>query len=74
MQIFYQGEYALGLEPAFCKGCSLCVNSCPKGILYLDRRGKIAVQPEDVAEKCIFCRICEYRCPDFAIWVFKPPK
>ena len=72
MQIYQQGDYRLVLEPALCKGCSLCVYSCPTGILHLNARGKIATTPEEVAEKCIFCQICEMRCPDFAIWVVKP--
>ncbi len=72
MQIYRQGDYMLVLEPALCKGCNLCVYSCPVGILHLSARGKIATTPEAVAEKCIFCRICEMRCPDFAIWVVKP--
>jgi 2-oxoglutarate ferredoxin oxidoreductase subunit delta len=72
MESFRQGDYQLVLEPTFCKGCSLCVNTCPTNILYLTERGKIAVRPEDVAEKCIFCGLCEQRCPDFAIWIVKP--
>jgi len=72
MESFHQGNLRLVLEPALCKGCNLCVKSCPTGILYLNGRGKIAVRAEDVAGKCIFCGICELRCPDFAIWVVKP--
>jgi 2-oxoglutarate ferredoxin oxidoreductase subunit delta len=74
MERFYQGEFQLVLEPGFCKGCSLCVKSCPAGILHLNGWSKIAVQPEDVAKKCIFCGLCEARCPDFAIWVVKPAR
>lgn len=62
------GSYALVLEPKRCKGCLLCVSSCPKQILFLNGSGKIAVKE---IEPCIFCRICEMRCPDFAIWVEK---
>ncbi len=72
MQVYQQGNYLLILEPALCKGCNLCVKSCPTGILYLSARGKIATTQEAVDQKCIFCRICEMRCPDFAIWVVKP--
>jgi 2-oxoglutarate ferredoxin oxidoreductase subunit delta len=74
MQIYQQGDYLLILEPALCKGCNLCVKSCPTSILYLSARGKIATTQEAVNQKCIFCRICEMRCPDFAIWVVKPEK
>ncbi len=64
--------FQLLLQPALCKGCALCIKSCPAQILYLDEHEKIAVQPEDAENECIFCGICEQRCPDFAIWVFKP--
>ncbi|MDW8140825.1 MAG: 4Fe-4S binding protein [Candidatus Bipolaricaulota bacterium] len=68
MQAYKIGTYALLVEPKRCKGCGLCVYSCPKQILFLNGSGKIAVKE---IEPCIFCRICEMRCPDFAIWVEK---
>jgi 2-oxoglutarate ferredoxin oxidoreductase subunit delta len=64
----YQGEFYLGMSAALCKGCNLCVNSCPTDILFLDKKNKIGVT--DVRQ-CVFCGICEMRCPDFAIWVVK---
>jgi 2-oxoglutarate ferredoxin oxidoreductase subunit delta len=70
VQAYKIGSYALFLEPKRCKGCLLCVYSCPKQILFLNGSGKIAVRE---IEPCIFCRICEMRCPDFAIWVEKDP-
>lgn len=68
MERFYQGDFYLAIERAFCKGCALCVNSCPPGILRLNDKGKISVE---MIEKCIFCGLCEARCPDFAIWIVK---
>lgn len=50
----------------WCKGCGLCVSVCPKGILSLDKKGKIQV---DMTEKCTGCGSCESTCPDFAISV-----
>ncbi len=63
-----QGAFDLATRPAYCKGCELCVESCPAGILALDERGRIVVT-EPAA--CVFCGLCEARCPDFAIWVVK---
>jgi ferredoxin len=50
MQIYQQGDYLLILEPALCKGCNLCVKSCPTSILYLsageDRHHTRGSQPK----------------------------
>jgi 2-oxoglutarate ferredoxin oxidoreductase subunit delta len=50
----------------WCKGCGLCIEFCPSGVLVLgtDNRPK-AIYPE----KCTACRWCELHCPDFAIFI-----
>jgi 2-oxoglutarate ferredoxin oxidoreductase subunit delta len=50
----------------WCKGCGLCIEFCPQGVLVLglDNRPK-PIYPEN----CIACRWCELHCPDFAIFV-----
>jgi 2-oxoglutarate ferredoxin oxidoreductase subunit delta len=50
----------------WCKGCGLCIEFCPAGVLVLglDNRPK-PIYPE----KCTACRWCELHCPDFAIFV-----
>jgi 2-oxoglutarate ferredoxin oxidoreductase subunit delta len=68
MERFDQGDFYLATERAFCKGCGLCVSSCPVEILRVDNKNKILVT--DIA-KCVFCGLCEARCPDFAIWIVK---
>lgn len=65
-----QSGYRLIVNRPWCKGCELCVRSCPTGILRLDEEAKVEVL--DI-KKCIFCGICELRCPDFAIRVEKGP-
>ena len=51
------------IREGWCKGCGICVAFCPKKVLAL-QGGKVkAVTPDD----CIGCRMCELRCPDFAI-------
>lgn len=50
-----------------CKGCGMCVDSCPKHVYdhpFLGSKPVIAR-----VEDCIACGICDLRCPDFAITV-----
>ena len=65
----------LTFNTELCKGCGLCVNACPKGILAIDTE-KInskgyspAVMTDE--EKCIGCAFCATMCPDCIIKVEK---
>jgi len=52
--------------PNWCKGCGLCVEFCPVGVLEQGPDGRVIVAHP---EKCTACRWCELHCPDFAIFV-----
>jgi len=57
-----------------CQGCGLCVQTCPKKILYLDKskvnkRGFFAAKILD-GTKCTSCTLCAVMCPDVAIEVY----
>jgi len=50
----------------WCKGCGLCIEFCPAGVLVLGSESR----PRPIyPEKCTACRWCELHCPDFAIFV-----
>jgi 2-oxoglutarate ferredoxin oxidoreductase subunit delta len=61
-----------------CKGCSLCVAVCPKGILELDvsivnELGYHPVRLTDAAP-CTSCALCARICPDAVFGVFARPR
>ena len=53
----------------WCKGCRICVEFCPPGVLAMDVEEN---HPRIVApEKCTACHFCDTHCPDLAIEVRK---
>jgi 2-oxoglutarate ferredoxin oxidoreductase subunit delta len=57
-----QDDATLVVRRAYCKGCRLCIDACPAGILELDEVDRLVVR--DIA-RCMFCGACAGRCPDF---------
>jgi 2-oxoglutarate ferredoxin oxidoreductase subunit delta len=55
-----------------CKGCSFCIEFCPKDVLEQDTklnvRGAHLPRVKD-STLCVGCGICEEICPDFAIFL-----
>lgn len=55
-----------------CKGCSYCIEFCPKKVLEQDKKlNSKGVRPPRVkdATLCVGCGVCEELCPDFAIFL-----
>ena len=59
---------SLKIETKRCKGCGICVTFCPKKVLKVNEIEKVEILDES---KCIGCKQCELRCPDYAIFVEK---
>ena len=58
----------------YCKGCELCVTSCPQEVLALDLeqltpRGYHPVYLQSTG--CTGCAICALVCPEAALTVFR---
>jgi 2-oxoglutarate ferredoxin oxidoreductase subunit delta len=55
-----------------CKGCSFCVEYCPKDVLEMSEEFNIkGYHPPMVKnpDDCLECHLCEMLCPEFAIFV-----
>lgn len=54
------------IENKLCKQCGICSALCPKQV-FDQKYGDypVVARPED----CIGCKLCQMRCPDFAIEV-----
>ena len=55
----------LAFNPAWCKGCGICVAFCPRQALVMEKG--LAV-PAD-GDLCVACGQCEQWCPDYAIYI-----
>ncbi len=58
------------INDAWCKGCTICVEFCPKDVLVMNHMDKVEVKALDACTKCLRC---EQLCPDFAIVVHGEP-
>ena len=69
-----ENENYITINPARCKGCGVCIESCPKDCIVLgtelNQMGYRSAQFEQPG--CIACGLCFYCCPEFGcITVYK---
>ena len=54
-----------------CKGCSFCVEYCPRDVLELsyeyNSKGYHYPVPKN-EQACVNCKLCDMLCPEFAIY------
>ena len=63
----------LVIDTDACKGCELCIDACPPGVLVMteldvNRRG---YRYPRLLAGCTGCRACSQVCPDFVFQVYK---
>jgi 2-oxoglutarate ferredoxin oxidoreductase subunit delta len=62
------------VNETYCKGCELCVESCPQHVLGLDATHITAkgYHPATlIADGCTGCGICGVMCPEAAITIYR---
>lgn len=61
------------IEVDACKGCDLCVDACPPGVLVMttDAVNARCYRFPRLLPGCTGCRACSQVCPDFVFQVYK---
>ncbi len=54
------------INEKWCKRCGICVEFCPGKVFTM---GNLQPPAAMNLEGCTMCRLCEMRCPDYAISV-----
>jgi 2-oxoglutarate ferredoxin oxidoreductase subunit delta len=74
-----KGVLKVVIDREMCKGCGLCVEACPHGLIHilLDEMNAKGYQPaaySDPEGKCTSCAMCAMMCPDIAITIYAEEK
>ncbi len=66
------------IDETLCKGCGLCVETCPKGLIAisttLNLKGYYFAQFHDEKGRCTGCALCAVVCPEVAFEVYREEK
>jgi 2-oxoglutarate ferredoxin oxidoreductase subunit delta len=58
-----------------CKGCQLCIQACPQGVLHLsnlyNKRGYRTVLLDETQKQCTGCAVCAVICPETVFTVYR---
>lgn len=58
-------NYKVTVDSKWCKKCGICIEFCPQKVFDSDNGLPNPVRQE----VCTGCRLCELRCPDYAVKV-----
>jgi 2-oxoglutarate ferredoxin oxidoreductase subunit delta len=61
-----KAEINISIQRKWCKNCGICTEFCPRKVYT---PGKLDEPIISAPELCLRCRLCELRCPEFAITV-----
>lgn len=61
-------EFEIVIRYARCKECGICIAFCPQKVLVAGEDDKPMITS---LVSCSGCKICEYRCPDLAVSVWR---
>lgn len=65
-------SHSLRVNQEYCKGCGLCVGTCPKRVLGMaEGLNTLGYHPVEIVnpEECTACGICYLMCPDLVFQV-----
>ncbi|HHV83598.1 MULTISPECIES: 4Fe-4S dicluster domain-containing protein [Tepidanaerobacter] len=66
MIILIEKHIKIIIDEKACKKCGLCIAFCPRKVYVSSEDGRPAVAR---LSACTNCKLCELRCPDYAIVV-----
>ena len=67
-------SYLLKIDDRLCKGCRLCIDFCPKGVLDMSvklNEGGTPYAEVRHSENCIGCKSCTLVCPEACVELFE---
>ena len=67
-------KFELRIDGDICKGCGLCRDFCPKGLIEMSSRiNNKGYHPaaNERQDECVGCKSCALVCPDGAIAIYK---
>ncbi|MBO3762680.1 MAG: DNA-directed RNA polymerase subunit D [Thermoproteota archaeon] len=56
---YYKFQPVIKIDYKQCTACSICVTSCPRGILKMENNKIVVVNPDE----CSLCALCSDKCP-----------